>query len=681
MGFRELKDIKIAYNSDNDDTISEFFIPVLKESKSYKRVSAYYSSDSLKVLSEGLAAMLSNEGKVQMIVSLLENPNDFEAIKSAKANPALFLNKYFIKSEEELKNLMSDDNVAALAYLLSSGRLEMKFVISMSGIFHLKFGLFIDKNSDSIGFSGSMNETASGLRNNIEEFKVFRSWVPDETKYLQNDADKFDSYWNGEIKDKDIIVSDLPEETKNIIIKQFNLVKKGKFQTLQPLELNNIQMAALDSWLKNNRKGILEMATGTGKTRVGIYAILNLLNNCENENLIIVIGCPTKALAKQWRLELNKFNLSDTKIDIINSTIKKEELYKKIKSESTKKRVIIGTYSTIHNKYFTNEILPDFGSKLGLIADEAHWLGAPEFSKTLSDKFNYRLALTATPIRAFDIEGTDRILKYFGGIVYRYLLEQAIRDGVLTKYKYHIYFCNLNIQELGEYKRLSQIISRTRHVSKRDGFDINQVFLSKRARIIKKAKNKILVFKTILDELKLSKKLAHLVVYCEDNVQIKEYFPILKEVGAESRIINEDTSEEERDRIISEFDKGQIDCILAMKIFDEGIDVPSASRGIFISSTSNPKQFIQRRGRLLRKHIDKPFSEIYDIIIAPDPKYVDQTYADLESKIMLNELKRVLIFSKSAINAYDCYKQLEEVCEKYNINLWHILTEDLNGRN
>ncbi|MEM0143101.1 MAG: DEAD/DEAH box helicase family protein [Candidatus Parvarchaeum sp.] len=677
MSFKDLK-LKIAYNSDNDYILSDFFIPLLKESKYYKRVSAYYSSDSLKVMSEGLAAMLYNQGKVQLIISYLTNEDDYIAIKNVKKDPTLILNNTFITSKEDLQKLMEDDNVAALAYLLATDRLEIKFAIcaSTAGLFHLKFGLFVDYKGDYVGFSGSINETYSGLSTNIEEFKVFRSWIEEEKKYLDSDAEKFDSYWTNHLPNKEVIIVDLPDETKNKIINTFKKIGEGAVKKLQPMNLRPVQQRALDSWLSHNRMGLMEMATGSGKTIIGIYAILNLLELHKSDKLIVVIGCPTKALIKQWYSKLSEFYLDGCRKFIINETVNRDDLYERIKVAESGKIIIIGTYSTIHKAYFINEVLPDSGYKLCLIADEAHWLGAPKYSASLSNKFNYRLALTATPVREFDVEGTEKLVNYFGGVIYRYTLNRAINiDKVLAKYYYYLYFSNLNKAELREYIKLTKKYARYRHFPKRENGDISQIILALRAKIIKKAESKIITFRHILEKLAVEDKLNHLIIYCEDNEQIQEYLPILNELRIESRIVNDKTEESLRDSIIADFDNGQIECVLAMKIFDEGLDIPSALRGIFISSTSNPKQFIQRRGRLLRKYQGKKYAEIYDIIIAPDVQELEEGILDIETSIMEKEIRRALIFSRSAINAYECYKQLDSEGRRYNINVWPIVNE------
>src|SRR3989338_3343307 len=202
MVFRELN-LNIEYNSEITDVARNFFIPVLKESKSYKRVSAYYSSNSLKLIAEGLSAMINNDGTMNLLVSYLVSKED-------------------IDDETKLKELMVDKNVLALGYLIAAKRIDIKFVICKGkGIFHLKFGIFTDDIGDRISFSGSINETYEGLTDNIEEFKVFRSWFSEEQKYLDGDSDSFDRYWHGKINRKDYLIVDMPEKLKNIIIRVY----------------------------------------------------------------------------------------------------------------------------------------------------------------------------------------------------------------------------------------------------------------------------------------------------------------------------------------------------------------------------------------------------------------------------------------------------------------------------
>jgi len=675
MSFRELN-LKIAYESNIDDVLGEFFIPVLKEAKSYKRVSAYYSSDSIRIISEGLATLVYNSGTVKLLVSHLVNEKDYDAIVEAKTNPDEILSKIVVGNKEELARLMEDDNVAALAYLLAANRLEIKFALCRdeSAIFHLKFGIFEDFNNNYVGFSGSINETYMGLKENVEEFKVFRSWIEEEKKYLESDLTKFDNYWKNTVG-KGILIVNLPEKIKQGIITEFKRVNEVKNREYQPMSLRTIQSLALKSWIENRRKGILQMATGSGKTLIGVYAILDLIEECKNEGLVVVIGCPTKALAKQWYERLNDFNLGkDCSTFILNNTITKEDLYKKIKYGGTGKIIVIGVYNTLHKGWFVNELLTAGINRLAIIADEVHWLGAPEFSNAMAEKYEYRLGLTATPVRNFDIEGTNKILAYFGGITYNYPISKAIEDGVLTPYFYKIYEGKLNSRELDEYKKLTKKYVRYSHFPKEKYRDLTGIILAKRAKIIKKAECKVTVFREILMKLKAEDKLKLLLVYCEDNRQIQEFRPVLDEFGVESRIVNEGMTDKERSSIIRDFEEGNIDCIIAMKIFDEGLDIPAARRGIFVSSTSNPKQFIQRRGRLLRKAQGKREAEIYDIMIVPVTEGFEEETKKIENSIIEKEIKRALIFSSSAKNAYECTKVLEKICDNTRIDLWSLMT-------
>ncbi|MCW6159466.1 MAG: DEAD/DEAH box helicase family protein [Candidatus Micrarchaeales archaeon] len=675
MSFKKLE-LKIAYESGSDDVLSEFFIPILKESKLYKRVSAYYSSDSIRIISEGLATLIYNNGAVKLLVSHLVNEKDYDAILEAKTKPEEVLSKTAIGNREELEKLMEDDNVAALAYLLAANRLEIKFALcrNESAIFHLKFGIFEDFNDNLIGFSGSINETYMGLKENVEEFKVFKGWVEEEKKYLEGDLNKFDGYWNRTTSGKDILIVDLPEKTKQGIISEFKRVNEIKNRLYQPMSLRPMQDFALKSWVENGRHGILQMATGSGKTLIGTYAILNLFEECKNDGLVVVIGCPTKALAKQWYERLSGFNLGkDCSVFTLNNTITRDELYKRIKYGEKRKTIVIGVYNTIHKSWFVNELLTAGTGKLALIADEVHWLGAKEFSNAMTEKYSYRLGLTATPVRNFDMDGTNKILTYFKGITYNYPMSKAIKDGILTPYMYKIYEGKLNNAELAEYKKLTKKYARYSHFPKEKYGDLAGIILAKRAKIIKKAESKVAIFREIIKKLKEEGKLKLLLVYCEDNIHIQEFRSVLNEFGVESRIVKDKMTDDERGSIIKDFENGNVECIIAMKIFDEGLDIPAARTGIFVSSTSNPKQFIQRRGRLLRKAHGKKEAEIYDIIIVPGLKELDTEMKKIEGSIIEKEIKRALVFSSSAKNAYECNKALEKICANTNINLWNLI--------
>jgi len=681
MLFKDLE-LNIEYNSDSIDVTKDFFIPVLRIAKSYRRVSAYYSSTSLKLIAEGLASMISNDGDMKLLVSYLVSEEDFDAVLSAKKRPEEILNSINIDNETKLQELMVDENVRALGYLIAAGRLDIKFVICRSkGLFHLKFGIFTDSIGDKISFSGSINETYEGLTDNIEEFKVFRSWVPDERKYLESDSDYFDKFWNGRIKKKDYLVVEMPEKIRNTITKAYRESEKHIRKSIKPLPpLWNHQQTAVDKWIENNHSGIIEMATGTGKTIVAISCIKEMARN-HQDNLLIVIGCPTQILVSQWADNLKNY-ASDLDLIIVSEQTK-DSIYRPVVNSNEAHQIIIGAYASLSKGWFTDVIIPKYKGKIMFIADEAHWLGAKKLSKALSADYGYRLGLTATPIRYFDIEGTDRLLNYFKhdnkkDVIFKYTLKQAIRDDWLCPYNYHMFFAYLDKDETEEYLKLTKKYAKSFFIGKNRQLDDEHltVILAERAKIVKKSSDKVNKIREILQKLKDENKLSSLLIYFEDDDHISNYLDMMDEFNIEYRRIDGDTKDKDRELILNDLSENKIDCVIAMKVLDEGVDVKKLSRAILVSSSGNPKQFIQRRGRILRKAPGKKIADIYDVCVLADTKNQrDKKFNEIEEKIMTGEFKRLAIFSMSAHNKADCYKELEKISKDLNIDIFSIIND------
>ena len=679
-----LKNINLAnsYDSDDVDVTKSFFEPLLRESVIYKRVAAYFSSTSFRALSEGLSTFVWNNGRMFLIIAQLINEEDYKAILQGKTSSEDVISSIFIRDRDDLLALTRDENVRALAYLLATNRLKMKFVLSakLQSIFHLKFGIFIDDQGNKVSFSGSINETLAAYSTNIEEFKVFRNWVIEENKYLATDEKKFDSIFAGEIRRGSYVVVDLPNRVKNVITELSEPSEYGRPRNIEErIELRDYQRRAIDKWVDSSYTGIVQMATGTGKTIVAVECIKRVLNSTFNRPLLVIIGAPTLGLIDQWHDVLSKHFESNR---VLTTSIGKQSLYSRLSMISEGSRgyyFLLGTYASLCKDWFTTEILDSENYGILFVADEAHWLGAPELSKSMQEKYSYRLGLTATPIRHFDVEGTEKIMQYFGSVVFNFSIKDAIDGGYLTPYEYYVHLANLGQDELKEYIRLTRNLTRVKNSSRGDEVTNKSklsIILSMRARIIKKAKDKFRVLGEILDSLSRSGKLKNLIIYFEDSEQIENFMTIVYPHFDSKlfRIIDAKTGTETRNAIIRDFSDGSVNCVVCMKILDEGLDIPSAERAIFVSSSTNPKQFIQRRGRILRVKAGKKFAEVFDIFVSIDENQLnDITLKNIDRKISVAELKRICTFGVNSFNRSRFLKDLENIGKKTNINVWEIL--------
>jgi superfamily II DNA or RNA helicase len=673
---KSFKDLVInkSYTSKEDDISRDFFNPILSITKLYYRVSAYYSSRSLISISEGLASMVSNGGEMKMIISFFVDVEDYEAYLQGRKDASHYIRDRLPSTKEEMKRLMEHNSIQAFSSLICSNRLSIKFVISSTGIFHEKYGIMFDFNNDFISFVGSMNETLNGLINNFEKIKVFRSWVEAEMEYIAPDLKEFEKYWTGNAEG--CIVQDMPESTENLIKTMYSDFVKGmKISTSvkkSQLILRDYQQQAVSLWEQNNFCGILAMATGTGKTKIGVRCASKFLENSKNG--VVVIAVPTNVLLAQWKSELYQYIPGVDVVQISGTDGEKiDDLYTKIKAYNMSNKsnlVILGTYNMISSQKFKKVIIGSLGTANFLIADEVHHIAAEHYSSVMDETYKHRLGLSATPERYFDEVGTEEILKYFNGVVFTLDLEKAIRDHILCEYNYYLHFTNLTQDEYKNYKDMTLKIVKNYALKNEEGKNAAKKLLSiKRSRILKKAVNKEKVLKSILDNMRLENKIKHLLVYFEDNEQIDSVKHVFDSLPISYMKIDAITDGSKRDIILKKFSEGKIDCLISMKILDEGVDVSSIERAIIVASSGNSAQFIQRRGRLLRNSYGKKIAELHDILVTVSDEYNIRSLNPIEKSLMEKELRRGLLFSNAASNALECLKIINKVALKYNLQI------------
>ena len=546
----------------------------------------------------------------------------------------------------------------------------------------MKFGILYDREGDIVSFSGSLNESNNGLNENGEEFKVFKSWIPGQKIYIDPDIEFFNHlFQEGEHYGKFYTVN-LPDEVKQIFLDGWNESKK-KQKLSGARELRYYQKDAIEAWTNNNFNGIVEMATGTGKTEVGLEAMKLIKNESKSLKLIYLIAVPTNLLVQQWESRVRKDNLD---IKIVVTTLGKTKVYQEIKyffSSNLKELCLIGTYSTLSSSWFIKLLSEQKSAEVFFIADEVHWTGAEKNSLALLKSYKYRLGLSATPIRTYDLEGTDYILNYFSKVVYVYSMKQAIKEGYLSKYRYQVYPCFLEYDEYNKYLNLTKKLIRMSSSQKKEETLLDNknltLLLNLRAKIIKKARNKEKVLVDIITSLAQKQgDFHHLIVFFEDTEQLNNSVnEIYRNTNLRFRVINNQTSERNRNDIIRQFDEGFLNFIVAMRVLDEGLDSHYADKAIFVSSNSNPRQYIQRRGRILRIGVKKGIAEIYDILVLPHRALFNETMTSdsIEMKLLKGEIKRAISFSVDADNKMECMNEIENITKGWDINVWDIFNE------
>lgn len=458
------------------------------------------------------------------------------------------------------------------------------------------------------------------------------------------------------------------------------------------VEARSYQQDAIQSWLEQDGRGILRMATGTGKTvtaLLGASRITELLDR----GFVLVVAVPYQHLVDQWATDLEAFGVQPVlgyqSRQNWQPRLERELLEFNNGSRST--CVIITTHRTLSQESARRTLNRATGPSL-LIADEVHHLGANQSQDALMESFNLRLGLSATPERWYDDDGTAALEEYFGGTVFNYGLEQAIDNDALCEYYYVPHIVELQDDEMEQYMQLTGKIGRL--IAKQGGgSDLNlennqtlQTALFKRARLIGTAREKLELLVELFQE---ETDPTHSLVYCSDGSTGVDRDGE-RHVDATTARLRQDcqlsvhrfTAREdqaERERLLSAFDSGEIDVLTSIRCLDEGVDIPATRTAYILASTSNPRQYVQRRGRILRNHPGKDHAVIHDFITVPDttrhPEVLSDDQYDAERTLIQKELKRVTTFADAARNHPDAVvdgvptsdRSLQTIKRRYNL--------------
>lgn len=705
MSFKSL-DIKASYESGVGDIVQDFYEPILTEAVLYDRISGFFTSTSLAVAARGMCNFIKNGGTMRLITSPILSSDDVEIIEKLVENKDEIGSKELGLDLDALEDTFISDHVKAFGWLLKAGKIEIRLAILLgdnnkpitkkellsAGLFHQKTGILTDNCGNSISFSGSINETASAWTQNDEEFKVFKEWE-ESSSYYYKDRERFNTLWEG--KKRNVVIIDLPQAVKNHLIeysKDFDVEKisaqqyiKRKRSQSSPFELDGIslfyyQKEALNNWMKSGFSMLFEMATGTGKTRTAIAGI-NYVRHKYTQT-ITVVACPQNALAKQWKEnEVASFNLNYDKEVVIDGTIPKwKSLLKDLCLENgagfANHCIIYTTHITASSGDFISILSNNISHKtvLTFVGDEVHWLGAKTLRKALLPIYKYRIGLSATPSRWFDDSGTRLLENYFGNNHYEFTMKDALSEinpitgkHFLVDYMYLVSFVTLNKDEGRRYSEFTEKISKLYRMKDNDSeaAEAYDRLLQKRAEIIKNADNKYLVLSNILDKMIEEKHLDNLIIFVSPQ-QKQSVLEILEDKG----IVHHQLTQEEgnaprkefgglteRQYIIKLFKEKRYQALVAIKCLDEGIDIPSACRGILMASSTNPREYVQRIGRIIRQDKDKKLAYLYDICVESSGSLSDELQ-DIDAKIRANERKRLQEIAENAINSIDALRMI-----------------------
>lgn len=681
-------EIKRRYKNGPDNIGRDLVAPCLKQSVLYRRGTGFFSSGALQSYASAMEHLISGNVKIEIICSPVVQ--DAELIK-------ILENNYTPEQREKTINELTDIIVlkaveysqdsskrtykaSLLAYMIASGIIEIKFAIPYNivemrkwnienitdNLYHVKTGYFKLIDDSIVAFDGSFNESDSGHQHHIEQTQVWRSWHQEDQERMRDVVEDIDTDWNGE--NKYLKIYNIGIEALEIIKKcapseKPRPQKEEQGEDLNKLKIRDYQKEALIAWSQNKHRGILALATGTGKTKTSIVAIKGFRQAFENS--LVIVTAPYVPLAKQWLKELNNQSIATISVfDSRENWLSRVQNLLQIhtgKKTSTNIPVLVCVNKTFRSEIFQSLLarLEGDGKNRLIVVDECHHFNRVEQITKLPINFNCRMGLSATP---YEPDEPEVLNKYFGDIVYSYTIKKAISEGYLTPYEYHPIFVEFTTEEAQRYIETIKLMQKTaenKQEKQEDEFEVSS--MSEIDRLLETVAGKL----TKLEEILRKTGVMPLTLfYCGEGYvaidevktrQIDTLTRILFQMGWKVGKITSNESAIDRENTLINFKNKNIDAVASMRVLDEGIDVPDCSQAFVLASQRLVRQGVQRRGRILRKSDNKTFAKLFDFIII-GPKLSDRELEKLYSR----ELQRAKMFSEDALNRNKCFEQLNQ---------------------
>lgn len=694
---------KRRYNSPPDDIITSFYVPAFARSRVYDRAVGFFSSALLALIAPSIDDFVTRGGRMRLVTSPA-NLSDVDLLAMGKGE------ELRRRLEHDLADAASrpvpeqflNDRLRLLTWMIGAGRLDVRIALrelpTAYGLFHEKIGVFEDDCGNFMTFSGSPNETSAATSKHSESFPLHRSWLnEDQLEYAQEERARFDAIWGGTVDG--ITLWSANEWIQEPMRQQFGerepaetlVVAKPKPKSDEPgldlhtyivndlsllpslphdLSLREYQKDAVNGWLSSQPagRGIFAMATGTGKTITAMAAATQLVGLVKETNrpLLVVVVVPLVDLVDQWRREAEWFGWRPAvwhgKSKKSDKDYAVEVLATARASTGRRAEMLITTADSLTPRETEGGTDPEHALQRRLakhegfmlfIGDELHSLGTPARLAALPQHATFRLGLSATPKRHGDEEGTEALLDYFGEPVISIGIRDAIYEHhALVEYDYLPQRVDLTTDETANYKALSARIAAAFADGNQDQAD---QLIRRRTRLTQHAEGKLTHLRQLMAAGLASK--THQIIYVAegrspgtDEKQLDEVETILREeFGMKVARYFGGTDPIERAILQRRLASGEVQALIAMKCLDEGVDIPSARIGVVMASTQNPRQFVQRRGRLLRRDVDssKTYAEIHDFIVLPPAGDAD---TDSTKTLIGAELGRAVELADAARN-------------------------------
>lgn len=666
-----------SYTTGKNNLARDFYAPAIERAVHIDRAVGYFRSTAYLLMYEEFTEFLKDGGTVNLICSPHMNTEDIAALQAAIEDDSTSdrTAQSFLDEIDEIEATESGKlHISILGGMIRFGMAKLKVAITTEGdgIFHEKIGIIKDANDQRISFSGSANETLCGwgIKGNVESFDVFCEWEPKDISRLEGHQSSFNEVWKNHrpmvrtvdlataIQDR--LLKSAPSEPGEIErkIKAYQRIKGSHTPKTKKPDSESAwpsgrvmephQSAALDEWRKNNCRGILKHATGSGKT----FTAINAIRDHVRLGKTAVVLVPSNLLFSGWRKELTQ-EIPDAIYMFAGSGHTRWKGPRRLETITKPNpggmgRILLAIMDSAANPALLKRLmhLPD----ILLVADEVHSLGANSKQAVMQYGFGLRLGLSATPERFGDPEGTQLIMSFFDGVVGpEFTLLDAQKAGRLVPYHYHPIAINLTDFERENWQDLTHRIRKAYAQSPGDGRGGKvgsarfKSLLMERARIAKKAHNKVDEALRVVTQHYQSGQ--HWLIYCEDQFQMEEIRHELRTKGHETYGYHSSMDGDPERTIALYIETGGI--MVAIRCLDEGVDIPPISHAIILASSQNPRQFIQRRGRVLRVAPDKHVAHIWDTLVMPEDLEEGDTTQDALTR---SEIVRATEFADNAQN-------------------------------
>lgn len=686
---RSLTDVRPLYFLPTEPLAEELLIPAFRRAISVDCMTGFFSSEALASLAPGLATYINTSSNpMRLIISPFLRPQDQAAIHDG-VHSAESIAQQRIAELVVTEDLLQLHTLKCFSHLLGTGRIRIKIALMKNAIFHPKVWIFRSADA-TIAAHGSSNATLAGLTRNVEQIAVAQSWLGPNDHYM---TEKFTAQFQQlyDNQDDQCIVVDVPQALRNQLLATYDpdtpptendfhdLYRKAIRTTTArhpqhapshppkrrsfaiPVTLQYTRGAfkhqgeAVHAWCAAGHRGVLEMATGSGKTITAMICAHKL--HAISHPLLVVVAAPYIPLVDQWCDEIAAFNITPVNLTAASGArARARELgtvKRRLRTKISDIEVLVVTHDTLCNDLFMTEI-QTIGSPTLLIADEVHNLGRDSFVLNPPSFFDYRLGLSATPVRQYDEEGTAELFSFFGPVIYRYSLQDAI-GSCLVEYDYYVHQVTLTAVEMDAWHELTDSIKANSWRRENDAQDEYLMQLRRKRRaVLESAANKISALDDALRREDLN-TLCHTLIYTSDKSpgQLDQVNALLQR---HNLLFRQLTFRETADRtttaeILQSFRDGTLRILTAKRVLDEGVNIPEVRKAFILASTTVERQWVQRRGRLLRKcpEIGKTHAEVHDFVVLPPSL---ESAADADARVLLRaELTRIQEFASLARNA------------------------------